>query len=82
MVALARKYPNVHIDTSAYTAARYPPELVRYLREGGAKKVLFGTNYPMISAQKALEGLDALGLDAATREAFLYGNARRVFALG
>ena len=28
MVALARKYPNVYIDTSAYTARRYPPELV------------------------------------------------------
>jgi predicted TIM-barrel fold metal-dependent hydrolase len=81
MVALARKYPNVYIDTSAYTVKRYPPELVRYLKSGGSKKVLFGTNFPMILPQKALEGIDALGLDDETRERFLIGNARRVFKL-
>src|SRR5918999_1996836 len=63
MIALARKYPNVHIDTSAYTARRYPPELVRYLAGGGRHKVLFGSNYPMITPAKALEDLDHLGLD-------------------
>lgn len=82
MVALARKYPNVHIDTSAYTARRYPPELVRYLRSDGRAKVLFGSNYPMITAQKALEDLDELGLDDETRDLFLEGNAQRVFGLG
>lgn len=82
MIALARKYPNVHIDTSAYTARRYPPELVRYLQADGRAKVLFGTNYPMITPQKALEDLDALGLDDESRDLFLEGNARRVFGLG
>ena len=81
MVALARKYPNVYIDTSAYTAKRYPLELVVYLRGGGRKKVLFGTNYPMIPPQKALENLDSLGLDDEAREMFLEGNARKVFGL-
>jgi uncharacterized protein len=82
MVAVARKHENVYIDTSAYTARRYPPELVRYLgSRGGARKVLFGTNYPMIAPAQALEGLDALGLSEETREAFLGGNAKRVFGL-
>jgi predicted TIM-barrel fold metal-dependent hydrolase len=81
MIALTRKYPNVYIDTSAYTVKRYPPELVRYLQSGGHKKVLFGTNYPMIAPQKALEGMGELELDAEAREAFLAGNARRVFKL-
>ena len=48
MIALARKYPNVYIDTSAYTVRRYPRQLVEYLRGDGRTKVLFGTNYPMI----------------------------------
>lgn len=82
MIALARKYPNVHIDTSAYTVRRYPPELIRYLQGGGRRKVLFGTNYPMISPAKALEGLEDLELDDEARELFLSENARRVFALG
>jgi len=81
MVALARKYENVYIDTSAYTARRYPPELVRYLRADGRRKVLFGSNFPMITPAKALEHLDALELDEEARGLFLEGNARRVFGL-
>jgi predicted TIM-barrel fold metal-dependent hydrolase len=80
-VAVATKHENVHIDTSAYTARRYPPELLRYLRTHGANKVLFGTNYPMITGARALEGLDDLGLDDRTRALFLGGNAARVFGL-
>jgi predicted TIM-barrel fold metal-dependent hydrolase len=82
MIAVARKHENVYIDTSAYTARRYPPELVRYMNsKGGRRKVLFGSNYPMIVAQKALEDLDELGLDGEARELFLSGNAKRVFKL-
>ena len=82
MLAVARKHPNVYIDTSAYTAKRYPPELIEYMRgKGGRNKVLFGTNYPMILPQQALSDLDALGLDDQTRELFLADNARRVFDL-
>jgi uncharacterized protein len=81
MIALAMKYPNVYIDTSAYTASRYPVELVDYLRGHGRRKVLFGTNYPMITHRKALDGLDRLGLDDDSRDLFLHGNAQRIFGL-
>jgi uncharacterized protein len=82
MVAVARKHENVYIDTSAYTARRYPPELVAFMQgRGGRRKVLFGSHWPMIPPEKALEDLDALGLDDEARELFLGGNARRVFAL-
>lgn len=81
MVAVARKHPNVYIDTSAYTARRYPPELIDCMKsKGGREKVLFGTNYPMILPEAALSDLDALGLDDETHELFLAGNARRVFS--
>lgn len=81
MIALATKYPNVYIDTSAYTAKRYPGELVAYLRGHGRRKVLFGTNHPMITAQKCLQGLDDLDLDAEIRDRFLISNAKAVFGL-
>ena len=80
-VAVATKHENVFIDTSAYTARRYPPALVEYLRGHGREKVMFGSNYPMIAPARALEGLDELGLDATVRALFLAGNARRVYAL-
>lgn len=81
MIAVADKHPNVYIDTSAYTVARYPAELVEYMRGRGRKKVLFGTNYPMITHAQALKGLEVLGLDHDALELFLEGNARRVFSL-
>ncbi len=81
MIAVATKHPNVYIDTSAYTARRYPPELVSYLNGHGRTKVLFGSNYPMITPAKALEHLGDLGLDDEARELFLGANARRVYQL-
>jgi len=81
MIALTTKYPNVYIDTSAYTAKRFPPELVAYMRGHGRRKVMFATNYPMITAARALEGLDGLELDEESTELYLSGNARRVFGL-
>jgi predicted TIM-barrel fold metal-dependent hydrolase len=81
MVALARKYEHVYIDTSAYTARRYPPELVRYLRADGRRKVLFGSNWPMIAPEKALADLDALELDDEAAALFLGATAERVFGL-
>lgn len=82
MVAVARKHDNVYIDTSAYTSARLPDELVRFMKTAtGRRKVLFGTNYPMISHTHALAGLDDLGLDADALADYLHRNAQRVFAL-
>lgn len=80
-VAIATKHENVFIDTSAYTARRYPATLVDFMREHGQHKVLFGTNYPMILPGKALEGLEELRLDESAKNAFLSGNAVRVFKL-
>lgn len=80
-IAISTKHENVYIDTSAYTIKRYPPELIRYLKSHGNNKVLFGTNYPMIQPQKALQGLAELELDQDTENKFLSENAIRVFQL-
>ena len=80
-IAVATKHPNIHIDTSAYTIKRYPEELLRYLRGHGRRKVLFGTNYPMIAPAQALDGLDALNLDDEAKSLFLSGNAQRLYQL-
>ncbi|MGW3106396.1 amidohydrolase family protein [Streptomyces sp. NPDC001100] len=81
MIAVADKHAPMYIDTSAYTARRYPPELVDHLRGRGRRKVLFGTNYPKIAPGQALEHLGEPGLDEEATELFLSGNARRIFSL-
>jgi len=81
MISLATKYPNVYIDTSAYKAKRYPEEFVKFLRSHGRKKVLFGTNYPMITPSECLKDLDILCLDDEIKRLFLHENAKKVFSL-
>jgi predicted TIM-barrel fold metal-dependent hydrolase len=82
MIAVCRKHDNVYIDTSAYVPPRFPPELVTYMSSrGGRRKVLFGTNYPMISHTHALDGLDPLELDQEATSLYLGGNAKRLLGI-
>jgi predicted TIM-barrel fold metal-dependent hydrolase len=81
MISLATKFPNVFIDTSAYKPKRFPPSLVQYMAHHGSRKVLFGTNYPMLTPAMCLDDLDSLGLNEEARRRFLSENARRVFKL-
>ncbi|KIG16203.1 putative ANTIBIOTIC-RESISTANCE PROTEIN [Enhygromyxa salina] len=81
MIALATKYPNVFIDTSAYKPSRLPAQFVEYMRKHGRKKVLFGSNWPMIAPAQCVAQIDDLGLDDEARALYLHGNAQRVFGL-
>ena len=60
---------------------RYPAALVEFMRGHGRRKVLFGSNWPMIAPAHALQGLESLGLDDEAKALFLAGNAERVYAL-
>ena len=81
LTTLTVKFPNFYVDTSAYALNRLPGAFVQWMKGPGAKRVMFGTNWPMLSPQRCLEGLQALELDEQQTHAFLSGNARRVFAL-
>lgn len=81
VLTLARKFPNFHVDTSAYVLGRLPPALVDFMRRDGRTRVMFGTNWPMLSAERCLRGLDDLGLGEGARASFLGGNAARVFRI-
>jgi predicted TIM-barrel fold metal-dependent hydrolase len=80
-MALATKYENVYIDTSAYKPKRFPEEFVEFMRTYGRENVIFGTNYPMIQPGTYLDGLESLDLDRETAELFLYKNAERAFGV-
>lgn len=81
LVSLTIKFPNFYVDTSAYAVHRLPPAFVDFMKGPGAKRVMFGTNWPMLSPGRCLAKLDQLGLDDTQRDLFLSGNARRVFGL-
>ncbi|MEP3245412.1 MAG: amidohydrolase family protein [Sneathiella sp.] len=81
LISLTIKFPNFHIDTSAYALHRLPPDFVHYMKGIGQKRVLFGTNWPMLSPTTCLKGLKGLELTEEQEKDFLYGNAKRVFNL-
>ncbi len=81
IISLATRFPNLYIDTSAYKAKRFPSDFVEFMRGRGAKKVMFGSNYPMLTPAACMEGLESLGLSPEATELYLHGNARKVFNL-
>ncbi len=81
MIALAWKYPNVYIDTSAYLPRYYPPTLRMFMNSYGQDKVLFGTNYPMLSPSRCRAQVEELGLKPEASERFLRLNAIKAFGL-
>jgi hypothetical protein len=81
LTTMAAKFKNFHVDTSAYALHRLPPAFVGWMKGLGASRAMFGTNWPMLSPQKCLQGLAGLELSAQQEQAFLDGNAQRVFKL-
>jgi len=81
MIACATKFENVFIDTSAYKPNRYPKELIQFIKTNGKHKVMFGTNFPMITPKACMDKLDMLELDDEIKELFLHKNAERIFKL-
>ncbi len=81
VISLATKYQNFSIDTSAYALHRLPPEFAEFMRGRGSPKVMFGTNFGMLTAKRCLEGLSDLNLSPDATEDFLCNNAARVFNL-
>ena len=81
MIGVAWKHENVYIDTSAYLPRYYPLQLLQYMKTYGQDKVMFGTNFPMLSLEKCVQQVNELGLADDVKAKFLFQNARRVFKL-
>ena len=81
MIAVAWKHPNVYIDTSAYLPRYYPKQLVHFMKTYGKKKVLFGTNFPMLTWDRCVKDVEKLGLSDEVLTLFMFKNAERVFKL-
>ncbi|GGL07426.1 hypothetical protein GCM10011588_22390 [Nocardia jinanensis] len=81
VTTLTVKFPNFYVDSSAYALDRLPPAFLDYARTLGRRRVMFGTNWPMIDPVRALRDLEHLEFDDDLHADFLEGTARRVFRL-
>ena len=80
-LAVATHKPFVYIDLSGWSPKYFPPQLVRYANSLLQDKVLFGSDYPVITPDRWLADFAALDIKEAVRPKILKENAARLLGL-
>jgi len=80
-LAVATHKPLVHIDLSGWSPKYFPPQLVQYANTLLQDKVLFGSDYPLITPDRWLADFGALPIKPEVRPKILKDNAVRLLGL-
>jgi hypothetical protein len=81
MIAMCWKHENVFTAGDAYAPRYWPDQYVHYANTIGRHKVMFGTDWPVISPERAVDEVDNLGLKPESHTLLMRDNAIRVFQL-
>jgi hypothetical protein len=81
-ISMATHKPNVYIDLSGWSPKYFPPQLVRAANGMLKRKVLFGSDYPVLTPDRWLDDFAKLDLKPDVRPLILKDNALRVLGLG
>ncbi len=80
-LAVATHKPGVHIDLSGWSPKYFPPQLVRYANSLLKDKVLFGSDYPLLTPDRWLADFAKLDIKDDVRPRILKDNAARLLGL-
>jgi predicted TIM-barrel fold metal-dependent hydrolase len=80
-LAVATHKPGVHIDLSGWSPKYFPPQLVQYANTLLQDKVLFGSDYPVLSPDRWLADFEKLPIKDSVRPKILKDNAARLLGL-
>jgi predicted TIM-barrel fold metal-dependent hydrolase len=81
-ISIATHKANVYIDLSGWSPKYFPPQLVRAAGSFLKRKVLFGSDFPVLTPDRWLSDFDGLGtIKPEVREMILKENAVRVLGL-
>jgi predicted TIM-barrel fold metal-dependent hydrolase len=78
-IRLMIKYKNLRLMTSAWSPKYLPESLLHYLRTRGKDRIMFASDFPVLSFGRTLGEAAALDLTDEVRDAWLYGNADAFF---
>jgi hypothetical protein len=70
--------PNVYIDLSGWSPKYFSPELVQYANTQLKKKMLFGSDFPLITPDRWIEDFKQAGFRPEVQPLILKDNARRL----
>ncbi|MBW8801010.1 MAG: amidohydrolase [Streptomyces sp.] len=80
-LAVATHKPGVHIDLSGWSPKYFPPQLVQYANTLLQDKVLFGSDYPVLTPDRWLADFAKLPIKDEVRPKILKANAARLLGL-
>jgi uncharacterized protein len=81
LLAMAVHKGNVYVDLSGWAPKYFPAALIQYARTVIQDKVLFGTDWPLISIDRWEREFQALGFPGEVRQKVMLGNALRMLGL-
>jgi uncharacterized protein len=81
-ISIATHKANVYIDLSGWSPKYFPPQLVRAIGGLLKRKVLFGSDYPVITPDRWLSDFAALEFSPEVTDLVLKQNAARMLGLG
>jgi uncharacterized protein len=80
-ISIATHKANVFIDLSGWSPKYFPPQLVRAMNSLLQDKVLFGTDYPLLTPERWFRDFDKLDIKPEIRPKIVKQNAIRLLGL-
>jgi len=80
-LAVATHKPQVYIDLSGWSPKYFPPILVQYANTLLKDKVLFGTDFPMLTPERWRDDLERTAIRDEVKPALYKHNAARLLGL-
>lgn len=81
MISVAYKHPNVYIGSDAYAPAYWSKQFVHFIDSWGSKKVIFGTDFPVIDPESARKDIEELEIREESKRRFLRDNVIDLYGL-
>lgn len=78
-IRLMLKFRNLRLMTSAWSPKRLPAALLHYMSTRGTDRIMFASDYPVLSMERCVGEAAALELTDEVRDAWLFGNANAFF---
>jgi predicted TIM-barrel fold metal-dependent hydrolase len=80
-LSVAKHKPQVYIDLSGWSPKYFPPILVQYANTLLKDKILFGSDYPVMSPERWMADFEKLNIKPEVRPLIMKENAARLLRL-
>ncbi len=78
---MAWKHPNVYLETSARSPRQWPESLVKFAKGWGQDKVIWATDYPLLTFDRTLAELEELEVNEEVYKKLVRDNVVRALKL-